>query len=566
MFVGEEEDYIHGYLAWFCEAGYSDDGGCVAMDRHKRTEAVNGRKYGGSMSRLHEEFYPTYLDESLLLLDEALIETENGIEREVQQAEKVPFVLDADKDKLWEYSGPGMSRRVHLYGTVLYDDLIGKYRMWYFCRMGPHWRVPNGNFQVPGLYMPRTDEKPYHCNGVTEDHYGRPFVDNDRGDLTCYAESDDGIKWVKLRIGDFSFNGNYDNNIFWDLHGASVFIDREETDPTKRYKAIGFCRRYRNIFLITSPDGLHWNDKDHLDPVSERGNEGSFNVTFDARAQLFRAYSIVRFGDREKRRVICYTESPSLEGPWKDSRPMLEPSNWDDEMAHRKFGALRAEFHNMSALRYNNVHLGLLGVLNVTAEQIPKEANQVPCDGPVESQFVYSGDGINWAHACRERTAAIPCGARGAWDQGMVMGVAREPIIEGDDVHWYYTGCEHTHGETDMEKRTKRIGRATWKRDRFVALGAEGEGEILTKAISLPDEATGLEVNTDARDGQVRVEVCDAEGEVLDGFTKEACGPLTGDVMHGPVGWDGKGIGDVRGPVKLRFCLDRANVYSFTLV
>ena len=354
------------------------------------------------MNAPNAESYRIFAGESVLLLDESLIEIQRGIEREVQVCEKIPFVMEPDEDKPWEYSGPGMSRRVHLYGTVLYDDLVGKYRMWYFCRMGPHWRVPNGNFQVPGLYMPRTDERPYHCNGVTEDHHGRTFVDNDRGDLTCYAESDDGINWTKPRIGDFSFNGSFDNNIFWDLHGASVFIDREESDPTKRYKAIGFCRRYRNIFLITSPDGLHWNDKDHLDPVSERANEGSFNVTYDEKAQLFRAYSIVRFGDREKRRVICYTESPSLEGPWKDSRPVLEPSNWDDEMAHRKFGALRAEFHNMSAFRYNNTHLGLLGVLNVTAEQIPNEANQVPCDGPVESQWVYSRDGINWAHACRD--------------------------------------------------------------------------------------------------------------------------------------------------------------------
>jgi len=502
--------------------------------------------------------------ETVLLLDEILIEAQNGIERQVKPGEKIPFVMEPDEDKPWEYGGPGMSRRIHLYGTVLFDDLVGKYRMWYFCRMGPHWRVPAGNFQIPELYMPRTDEKPYHCNGATEDHYGRTFVDNDRGDLVCYAESEDGLKWSKPTIGDMSFNGSKDNNIFWDLHGASVFIDREEPDHTKRYKAIGFCRRYRNIFLITSPDGLHWDDKDYVDPVSERGNEGSFNVTFDEREQVFRAYSIVRFQDRDKRRVICYTESPSLEGPWKESTPMLEPTSWDDEMAHRKFGALRAEFHNMSAFRYHNLHLGLLGVLNVTTEQIPNEANQMPCDGPVESQFVYSRDGINWAHACRDRTAAIPCGEGDAWDRGMVMGVAREPVIEGDDVHWYYTGCEHTHGELDMEKRTKRIGRASWKRDRFVALEAEGEGEILTKTIELPKGASTLEVNAEASGGQLRVELCDVRGEVLEGFSKGACAPITGDSLRESVRWSGKTIADVRGPVKLRLCLDRAKVYSFT--
>ena len=64
---------------------------------------------------------------------------------------------------------------------MLYDELMGKYRMWYFCRMGPHWRFAGGTYQIPGLYIPRTDEKPYHCHGLRADSYGREFADNDRG-------------------------------------------------------------------------------------------------------------------------------------------------------------------------------------------------------------------------------------------------------------------------------------------------------------------------------------------------------------------------------------------------
>ena len=113
-------------------------------------------------------------------------------------------------------------------------------------------------------------------------------MDNDRGDLTCYAESDDGINWVKPNLGIFTFDGSPDNNIIWDLHGASVFIDREEPNSDKRYKAIGFCRRYRNIFLITSPDGIRWDDKDNIEPVALRENEGTFNVIWDPHSRIFR--------------------------------------------------------------------------------------------------------------------------------------------------------------------------------------------------------------------------------------------------------------------------------------
>ena len=106
-----------------------------------------------------------------------------------------------------------------------------------------------------------------------------------------------------------------------------------------------------------------------------------------------------------------------MAGPWKDSYPILEPSSWDDEIARRRYGALRAEFHNLSAFRYNNaplsskgasdtgIHLGLLGVLYATAEQAPGEKNQMPCDGPIDAQFVSTG-GTLTAHGRRRSPAA----------------------------------------------------------------------------------------------------------------------------------------------------------------
>ncbi len=502
------------------------------------------------------------INESALLLDETLIEREHGIERAVQPGEKMPFVMEPDLDKPWEFSGPGKSKRIYLYGTVLYDELMGKYRMWYFCRMGPHWRFAGGTYQIPGLYIPRTDEKPYHCDGLRADSYGREFADNDRGDLTCYAESDDGIHWSKPDLGIFTFNGRLDNNIVWDLHGASVFIDREESDPQKRYKAIGFCRRYRNIFLITSPDGIHWDDKDHIEPVSRRANEGTFNVVYDDKQDLYRAYSLTRLSDRDHRRIICYSESRTLAGPWKDAEPIFEPTHWDDEIGRRKYGALRAELHNMSAFRYNNIYLGLAGVLYVTAEQIPGEQNQMPCDGPIDAQFVYSRDGLHWSHADRERTPAIPRGGTDSFDCGMIIGTAKEPVIAGDEVHWYYSGAENTHGGR-LEERVKRIGRATWQRDRFVALQARGDGLIETKPL-LPIGVDRLELNADATGGQLRVELCDAQGEVIKGFAREECLPLAGDEIRWPVQWKNADFSSLSTAVRIRLIANRAKVYSFS--
>ena len=68
--------------------------------------------------------------ESVLLLDESLIESEKGVRRRVIPGKKIPFVMEPDEDKPWEFCGPGMTRTIHLYGTTLYDQAFGKYRMW----------------------------------------------------------------------------------------------------------------------------------------------------------------------------------------------------------------------------------------------------------------------------------------------------------------------------------------------------------------------------------------------------------------------------------------------------
>ena len=408
----------------------------------------------------------------VLLLDETLIQEQHGIRREVQVGSKSPVLVAPDRDKPWEYCGAGMSKRIHLYGTVLYDDLMGKYRMWYMGRMGPHWRFPAGNYQIPGLYIPRTDARPYHCNGVTHDHHGRALQTNDRGDLTLYAESDDGLAWVKPQLGIFTFNGDPDNNIVWDLHGASVFIDREEPDPEKRYQAIGFCRRYRGIFLLTSPDGIHWQDRHHLEPVADRTNEGAFNVTWDSRDQVYRAYSMRR--PRGPQDHLLHREPGAGRAL---PRPVLEPASWDDAVAWRRYGALRAEYYDLSAFRY--------------------------------------------------------------------------------------TGCEHGHGETDLEKRVKYLARATWQRDRFIALHAPETGTVTTKAVPVPPGAQALTVNADAADGQVLVELCAAGGAVLDGFSRQRCVPLRGNELDWRVAWKTADLAAVREAVKIRFILTRSRLYSY---
>ena len=489
-----------------------------------------------------------------LFVDDTLIATKRGVTRTLHPCVKheVP-VLEPDPSNPWEHGGPDQSRRVHLYGTTLYDAAFGKYRMWYMCRMGPHWRFQA--HEIPGLYVPRSDRNPSTFKGQTHDAYGRKFVENDRGDLTCYAESSDGLTWTKPNLGLFEFNGDPNNNIVWDLHGASVFRDDAAPNPQHRYKMIGFCRRYRNIFLLTSPDGIRWDDSEYLEPIAERENEGAFNVIYDKRTDRFRAYALIRDTDKDARRMIAYTESPRLEGPWQPLQPMFRATEADDAVGAERYGAARAEIHNMSGFRYHNIYIGIPGVLYVTGPGAAE--HEIPIDGPIDAQFVCSRDGFHWNYPDGNRTPIIPRGEPGTFDTGMIMGTAVEPIITEDAIHWYYTGTEHTHGAM-MKDRHKAIGLAKWRLDGFASLDADTEtGVVETVPLLLPEGR--LEINADARAGQVTVEVLTADGQAHPDFSGDTCVPLTSDALRHSV----TTLTDTAQPLRLRFTVNRAKLYAF---
>ncbi len=493
-----------------------------------------------------------------LFVDDMLIASKRDVRRTLHQCEKHNVsVLKPDPDNPWEHGGPDQSRRVHLYGTTLYDAAYGKYRMWYMCRMGPHWRFQAN--EIPGLYVPRTDRNPSTYRGQTHDAYGRKFVENDRGDLTCYAESDDGLTWTKSNLGLFEFNGNPNNNIVWDLHGACVFRDDDEPNPQRRYKMIGFCRRYRNIFLLMSPDGIRWDDSDYLEPVADRDNEGAFNVIYDKTRDLFRAYALIRGNDKDARRMIAYTESPRLEGPWEPLEPMFGATDVDDEVGAQRYGADRAEIHNMSGFLYHNIYIGIAGVLYVTGPGAAE--HEIPVDGPIDAQLVCSRDGFNWDYPDSIRTPIIPRGESSTFDTGMIMGTAIEPIITDDEIHWYYTGTVHTHGAM-MKDRHKEIGLAKWRLDGFVSLDTDAEeGIVETVPLRIPDG--GFEINADASGGQVKVEVLTADGQVQPGFSIDDCILLTGDNVRHSVQWKSAMLANATQPLRLRFVLNCAKLYAF---
>ena len=229
-----------------------------------------------------------------------------------------------------------------------------------------------------------------------------------------------------------AFDDSPNNNIVWDLHGASVFIDNQAQDPEKRYKAIGFFRRYRNVFLITSPDGIHWSDADSTHPVIERANEGPTNVVYDEKTERDFAYMLVNRSN--ERCHIEYSESKSLNGKWTGPTTILEPNREDDTIGQTRHGAIRTEYYNMSGFPYGGIYIGILSVLYVTADIAKPLMGQAGVDGPIDAQLVYSRDGVTWHHF-EDCSPIIPRGDVGSFDSGMIIFTAKEPLAKDNRMH-----------------------------------------------------------------------------------------------------------------------------------
>ncbi|MBW3598136.1 MAG: hypothetical protein KY475_12790, partial [Planctomycetes bacterium] len=112
-------------------------------------------------------------------------------------------------------------------------------------------------------------------------------------ELTCYAESKDGVHWEKPKLGLFEFKGSKQNNIVWDGLGAHCFTPFKDENPAcppeTRYKAISRGSP-KGLYAFQSPDGIHWKLMQEA-PIITKGAFDSQNLAFwDPHIQKYREF------------------------------------------------------------------------------------------------------------------------------------------------------------------------------------------------------------------------------------------------------------------------------------
>ena len=455
--------------------------------------------------------------EPQIFVDDWIISSKKGVVRTLHPCKK----LD---EPVMEPKHPWESDRIYTYGTVHYDADRKRFRMWH---------------QTSFTTRPETRD---------------PRLHHESSALVLQAVSGDGVHWIRPNLGLYDFEGSGKNNIVFDLASPSVIVDEREDDPAKRYKMAGSHRGYRAAY---SADGLTWKDYP-VNPIMSSGD--TITTTRDPATGDYLAFHKRPAEVRGHRRRSVWLSTSQDFQKWSKPTLILAPDEQDDAWVQNP--QERTEFYVMSGFPYGGQFLGLLSVFKLTEVYESVSANQSPHDGPIDIQLTHSRDGRDWKRF-EDRSPIIPLGEPGAFDAGCILGVSNPPVIYNDEIWVYYTGINTTHGGALPPKRIT-IGRAAWRLDGFVSLDAGPEGGIVeTVPLKLPSGR--LEVNADASKGSLAVEVLSVGGKAQPGFSKGSCEEVGSDSIRHVIRWNGNDRLEMPEPVRLRFYLRNAKLYSFRI-
>jgi len=477
-----------------------------------------------------------------LFIDDYLIaELKGKAEQRLHQPQPKEIVLEHDAP--WEGSGSG-------YHSLFQDGDL--YRMYY---KAWHLDVRDGKVN--------TATHPLFC---------------------CYAESKDGLHWIKPELGLHEFNGSTANNIVIPHgpmgqvnpdggHPAIFKDDNPAAPPDARYKAIVRSNKPKGLLALKSPDGLRWSPMADA-PVITDGAFDSQNLAFwDAHHGVYRAY------------WRYFTAGTTDEKNWKPAgdRAIRTATSkdfitWENQADLRYVDSPSEQLYTNQVKPYHRAPHLLLGFptryiergwsesLRALPEHEHREARSKASDrygmAITEGLLMASRDGVTFK---RWNDAFLPPGIErpGTWNYGhqyLAWHVIETPsALEGapNELSFYATESYWTGTSSALRRYTLRL-------DGFVSIRAPmSGGELITHPLTFTGSQLTLNFASSAAGG-IHVELQDPTGTPLPGFALADCEPLFGDAIDRTVRW--KNDPDLSRhagqPIRLRFVLNDADLYA----
>jgi hypothetical protein len=383
--------------------------------------------------------------------------------------------------------------------------------------------------------------------------------DGNSNEVTCYAESDDGITWIKPNLKLYEVRGTKENNVILSnaapfTHNFSPFLDnRKDVNPKERYKAIGGLEKTGLVAYI-SEDGINWNllRKEPI-IIGRKSDFDSQNVAFwsESEEQYICYYRTwVTVNDKRYRSIARVTS--------KDFINWSEPIEMD-------FGDTPIEhlYTNQTSPYFRAPHL----YVSIAARFMPHR--QVLSD----EEAIKLNVNPKYFKDCSD---AIFMTTRGGnkYDRTFMEGFIRPGIgLKNWVSRTNYPALNvvqtspteiSIYVQKDYAQPTAHLNRYTLRLDGFASINAPyNGGEIITKAFKFSGKNLLLNMSTSAA-GFIKVEILDTNGNKIKGFELDNCKELIGNEIAKTVVWKGNNdLSQLKGtPIRLRFVMKDADLYS----
>lgn len=405
---------------------------------------------------------------------------------------------------------------------------------------------------------------------VKEDSFGQA-----QSEVVCYAESEDGIHWVKPELGLFEWDGSRDNNIIWrggpETHNFAPFKDTNPDCPEdEKYKAIGGTVTSNGLLTFKSADGIHWSELSE-EPVVTRGAFDSHNTCFwdpaqDRYVMYMRYFSEGQFkglrsiGVSYSNDFADWTEPVGLDYPGSPPQQM-----YTNQIApYARAPHILMGFPTRYVARDLNEHGKTIDPVPLR-DLLTKSHRRIGTD-LTDGVFMTSRDGQSF-HRWDEAFLRPGPQEEGHWIYGDnyqsygLWETAAEHPLAPPELSMHFT--EYAWLDDDHQAR-----RYTIRLDGFVSLNAPySGGEVTTRPIKFSGDRLSINYSTSAA-GHVFVEIQDASGEPIAGYALADCLEHYGDSVDQTIAWkSGADVSSLAGqPVRLRFVLKDADLYSFHFV
>ncbi len=395
----------------------------------------------------------------------------------------------------------------------------------------------------------------------------------------CYAESRDGVRWKKPKLGLHEYNGSKENNIILTglgVHNFAPFIDANpDCKPEARFKALAGTAKEGGLFAFQSADGIRWKLM-RKDPVVTVGAFDSQNLAFwDSAAGKYRAYfrtftkgiTTGKIWKPEGYRAIRTASSDDF-FDWKDEHDLTYEDSPDDEHLYtNQIGPYHRAPHILIGFPNRYVERGwsdsMRALPQLKHREMRSKAHLRYGTAITEALVMASRNGVHferWNEAFMRPGIQRP----ETWQYGQHYvawhAVETKSSLPGapNELSLYSTEGGWTGDDNLIRRYTLRL-------DGFVSVraGMKG-GEIITKPIKFKGKRLSLNFATSAAGG-LRVAIETANGKAIKGLSLNDCPIHFGDTVDRTVTWkNGTSVAALQGKaIRLRFELKDADLYSF---